>query len=192
MASTVTQIDVEPDLSTIDEPTYATDSELHSTSQRGFVAVMSTLVVTSIVATVIGGVSLSSLRTEQANDARDSQILNSVRQVVVDLVTLRHQSVDEDIQRVADGTTGAFREQFISASGSFGDVLSTGQVESTGEVKEAGIVTADDNHAVALAAVASTVKNTEAPNGEIRVYRMKVTLDAVNDQWLVSDVEFVA
>jgi Mce-associated membrane protein len=65
-------------------------------------------------------------------------------------------------------------------------------VESTGEIEEAGIVTADDKHAVALAAVTSTVKNTEAPDGEIRVYRMKVTLDVVDDKWLVSDVEFVA
>lgn len=192
MASTATQIDIDLGLSTIDEPTDATDSEVMSSSPRGFVAVMSALVVTSIVAIVIGGVSLSSLRTEEANDTRDSQILNTVRQVVVNLVTLRHQSVDEDIQRVADGTTGPFREQFTSASVSFGDVLNTGQVESTGEVEEAGIVTADDTHAVALAAVTSTVKNTEAPDGEIRVYRMKVTLDVVNDKWLVSDVEFVA
>lgn len=149
-------------------------------------------VVTAIAAAVIAGMSWSELRTERASQERDEQILATARQVVVNMVTLRHQSVDEDLQRVADGTTGPFRDQFTGSAGSFNDVLSQGQVESTGEVKEAGLVEADDRHAVVLAAVTSTVKNTEAPDGEGRMYRMKVTLDAVDGRWLVSDVEFVA
>ena len=71
-------------------------------------------------------------------------------------------------------------------------MLNEGQVESTGEVKSVGIIDATDDHATVLAAVTSTVKNTEAPDGELRVYRMKMILDQVDGRWLVSNVEFVA
>lgn len=193
MAGTTAPVEVEPDLDhTGNDAAAATaDSEVRQ-STRGFIATMAAIALVALAALVVGGVSWTNLRAEQAAQSRDEQILETARQVVVNLVTLRHQSVDEDIQRVADGTTGPFRDQFTSASGSFGDVLNQGQVESTGEVKEAGLVTSDDEHAVVLAAVTSTVKNTEAPDGEIRVYRMKVSLDSVDGNWLVSDVEFVA
>ncbi|BAH52932.1 hypothetical protein [Rhodococcus opacus] len=193
MAGTTAPVEVEPDLdhTGTDAAAATADSEVRQ-STRGFIATMAAIALVALAALVVGGVSWTNLRAEQAAQSRDEQILETARQVVVNLVTLRHQSVDEDIQRVADGTTGPFRDQFTSASGSFGDVLNQGQVESTGEVKEAGLVTSDDEHAVVLAAVTSTVKNTEAPDGEIRVYRMKVSLDSVDGNWLVSDVEFVA
>ncbi|MBC2642159.1 MULTISPECIES: hypothetical protein [unclassified Rhodococcus (in: high G+C Gram-positive bacteria)] len=193
MAGTTAPVEVEPDLDHAgnDAAAATADSEVRN-STRGFIATMAAIALVALAALVVGGVSWTNLRAEQAAQSRDEQILETARQVVVNLVTLRHQSVDEDIQRVADGTTGPFRDQFTSASGSFGDVLNQGQVESTGEVKEAGLVTSDDDHGVVLAAVTSTVKNTEAPDGEIRVYRMKVSLDSVDGRWLVSDVEFVA
>ncbi|MFC0453753.1 MULTISPECIES: hypothetical protein [Rhodococcus] len=198
MAGTSAPVEVETNLDhtdvdhdTDDVPATTHDSEERVPTRRFLIGLAATLVI-AIAAAVGGGISWTNLRAEQAAQSRDEQVLETARQVVVNLVTLRHQSVDEDIQRVADGTTGPFRDQFTSASGSFGDVLNQGQVESTGEVKEAGLVEADDDHAVVLAAVTSTVKNTEAPDGEIRVYRMKVSLDSVDGNWLVSDVEFVA
>ncbi|MBA8961936.1 Mce-associated membrane protein [Rhodococcus percolatus] len=208
MAGTSAPVEVEPDLDQahLDQPGDEHTGPEHSgdgaapaahegeerVPPRGFLVGMAATLVIAIAALVVGGLSWTDLRAEQTAQSRDEQVLETARQVVVNLVTLRHQSVDEDIQRVADGTTGPFRDQFTSASGSFGDVLNQGQVESTGEVKEAGLVDADDDHAVVLAAVTSTVKNTEAPDGEIRVYRMKVSLDSVDGNWLVSDVEFVA
>ncbi|MFF2112074.1 hypothetical protein [Rhodococcus koreensis] len=199
MAGTSAPVEVEPRLDQPgpdrpgdEAPAGAVPDSEERAPTRGFLIGLATTAVIAIAAVVVGGVSWTNLRTEQTAQSRDEQVLETARQVVVNLVTLRHQSVDEDIQRVADGTTGPFRDQFTSASGSFGDVLNQGQVESTGEVKEAGLVEADDDHAVVLAAVTSTVKNTEAPDGEIRVYRMKVSLDSVDGNWLVSDVEFVA
>ncbi|BAH55891.1 MULTISPECIES: hypothetical protein [Rhodococcus] len=145
-----------------------------------------------LAGSVWGVRSWSDWRTTDAAAARDVSILDTATQMSTNLVTLRHQSVDEDIKKVADGTTGPFHDQFATSSGGFGDVLNQGQVESTGEVKSAGIIDSSDDHATVLAAVTSTVKNTEAPDGEMRVYRMKLTLDLVDGRWLVSDVEFVA
>lgn len=148
--------------------------------------------VVALAGGVLGVKSWSDWQTTEAAAARDVTVLDTATQMATNLVTLRHQSLDEDIQKVADGTTGPFHEQFATSSGGFGDVLNQGQVESTGEVKSAGVVDATDDHATVLAAVTSTVKNTEAPDGEMRVYRMKMTLDLVDGRWLVSNVEFVA
>ncbi|AWK77017.1 hypothetical protein CBI38_37085 (plasmid) [Rhodococcus oxybenzonivorans] len=145
-----------------------------------------------LAGTVLGVRSWNDWRTTETAATRDVTILDTAAQMATNLVTLRHQSLDEDIQKVSDGTTGPFHDQFTTSSGGFGDVLNQGQVESTGEVKSAGIVDATDDHATVLAAVTSTVKNTEAPDGEMRVYRMKMTLDLVDGRWLVSNVEFVA
>lgn len=152
------------------------------------------LVGLASIVVVAGGASMKLYlenRTFDAEQARDAHILDTAKQVAVNLVTLRHGSAREDLDRILQGTTGAFRDQFTDVSGSFGQVLEQGQVESTGEVKSAGLVDSDDSTATVIAAVTSTVKNTEAPEGDPRSYRMKVSLDKSGSEWLVSNVEFV-
>ena len=65
-------------------------------------------------------------------------------------------------------------------------------MESTGAAREVAIVTSDDSSATTIAAVTSTVKNSEVPDGQPRVYRMKLSLERHDGRWLVSNVEFVA
>lgn len=88
--------------------------------------------------------------------------------------------------------TGPFKAQFDQVAASFSRVLDQGKVQSTGTVKEAGIIRVDDSSATVLAAVSSVVKNTEAPDGQQRVYRMRVSLTGHDDTWQVSNVEFVS
>ncbi|MCD2114736.1 hypothetical protein LQ384_26910 [Rhodococcus rhodochrous] len=145
-----------------------------------------------MAAGVLGVKAFSDWQTTEAAAARDVAILDAAAQMATNLVSLGHQSVDEDLEKISDGTTGPIHDQLSASVLGFVDVLNEGQVESTGEVKSAGIVDSTDDHATVLAAVTSTVKNTEAPDGEIRVYRMKMTLDLVEGRWLVSNVEFVA
>ncbi|UZG52818.1 hypothetical protein [Rhodococcus opacus] len=123
---------------------------------------------------------------------RDAQVLDTTRTVLAQLVSLNHNSAQQDLDRIAANATGQFRDQFDSVADSFAQVLGNGQVESTGEVKAAGIVDANDDTATVLAAVTSLVKNSEAPEGQPRVYRMKATLNHIDNQWLVASVEFVA
>lgn len=146
----------------------------------------------AVAATAVSIVAGWSWKNAHAVTERDNAVVATASDMAVNLVTLRHDSADADLARVIDGTTGPFREQFTGSADQFGALLSQGAVESTGEVRSAGIVEATDSHAVALAAVTSTVKNNEAPDGEIRVYRMKLTLDHIDDRWMVSNVEFVA
>lgn len=150
------------------------------------------LLVVLILSTVVAAISALSAHESGDAEARDRQILDIASTMAVNLVTLGQDSADSDLSRVIDGTTGEFRDQFVSAADGFGALLTDGGVESVGEVKAAGIVESTEEAATVLAAVTSTVKNNEAPDGEVRVYRMKLTLTNVDGAWLVSNVEFVA
>ncbi|MFE3002780.1 hypothetical protein ACFXG4_48465 [Nocardia sp. NPDC059246] len=126
------------------------------------------------------------------DDDRQHSALESARRIAVQLVTLNHDSAKQNLDTIAADSTGSFRDQWDKISANFVNVLQNGKVESTGTVKEAGVVSIDADHATVLTAVTSTVKNTEAPEGQQRVYRMKMTLDNTDGRWLVSNVEFVA
>lgn len=154
-----------------------------------YLAASVTVVMAAIVAALVLG------RTYTTNDAtlaRDSDITTVARQVVANLVTLRHGSADADVQRIRDGATGEFLNQIGDTTGGFAAVLKQGQVDSIGEADEVAILSSNDETATAIAAVTSQVKNSEAPEGQPRVYRMKLQLAHVGGRWLVSDVEFVS
>ncbi|MGW5514354.1 hypothetical protein [Nocardia africana] len=132
------------------------------------------------------------VHTNTRADDRDHTVLAAANRIAVQLVTLNHSSAKQNLDAIAADSTGAFRDQWDKISADFASVLENGKVESTGEVKASGVVDIDDAHATVLTAVTSTVKNTEAPEGQQRVYRMKMTLDHSDGHWLVSNVEFVA
>ncbi|MGK2237492.1 MAG: Mce-associated membrane protein [Rhodococcus sp. (in: high G+C Gram-positive bacteria)] len=155
-------------------------------------SLVAVLALVIIIAAVVGTLSARAANRASEADARDQHIVDIASGMAVNLVTLGKDSADADLSRVIDGTTGDFREQFVSAAGGFGALLTEGGVESVGEVKAVGIVDSNEEAATVLAAVTSTVKNNEAPGGEVRVYRMKLTVTAVGSTWLVSNVEFVA
>lgn len=123
---------------------------------------------------------------------RDEKILETARTVLAGLVSLNHNSAQHDLDRIAESTTGEFLNQFNSVAATFAQVLDDGKVESTGTVREAAVLKATDDSATVLAAVTSEVKNTQAPDGQQRVYRMKANLSNDNGEWLVSNVEFVS
>ncbi|APE37077.1 hypothetical protein BOX37_27660 [Nocardia mangyaensis] len=152
------------------------------------------IVLTVAMFAVLGGAAklFTDVRASENAGERDRIVLDTGRRVAAELVSLNHTSAKENLDTIAANSTGSFRDQFDKVSGTFSSVLTQGQVESSGEVKEAGIVSVGDDRAVIIAAVTSTVKNSEVPEGQMRVYRMKMTLEKNGSDWLVSDVEFVA
>ncbi|GAC49169.1 hypothetical protein [Gordonia aichiensis] len=129
-------------------------------------------------------------RTVAAN--RHAEVIAATKQAAKNLVTLRYGSADEDVKRIRENATGEFLNQMGDTTGSFSTVLQQGKVESTGEAREVAVLNADKTSATTIAAVTSTVKNAQAPEGQPRVYRMKVSLTNKDNRWLVSNVEFVS
>ena len=163
----------------------------------GTAPLRSVVTVWALVAALVAvlgllGVKGTDLYQAKQDEKRNSEVLDVTREVVAGLVSLDYRRSKADLDRIKSVATGSFQQQFEQLATSFEQVLSSGEVLSTGSVKEAGIITADDDAAQVLAAVSSIVKNTEAPDGQQRVYRMKVDLTAADHAWKVSNVEFVS
>ncbi|OPX16597.1 hypothetical protein B1964_04055 [Gordonia sp. i37] len=161
-------------------------------SRGRWLAVMLVCVALVIAGIAYGAVLFTSHRDAQAVDTRNALVLSTTREAAADLVTLRHNSADADVQRIRNLSTGDFQNQISDTTGSFSAILTQGQVDSVGSARQVALVSADDSKATTIAAVTSTVKNSETPEGQQRVYRMKLSLENHGGRWLVSNVEFVS
>lgn len=180
------------DADTAADATAEDDSPGATPRRRWWAAAMSVLLIVAIGGGVWAGFLYREHRQVAADAQRDELIVATTRQMVANLVTLRYSSADADVKRIQAGTTGDFKNQFGDTTGSFAAVLKEGKVDSTGAATSVALIGADDDSAQAIAAVTSTVKNSEAPQGQQRVYRMKVDLTKQGDRWLVSNMEFVS
>ena len=122
-------------------------------------------------------------------------ILRAAAQSALNLTSIDNAEFDEDVQRVLEGATGAFRTDFEARSQDLEKVLVENQVVSEGTVIETALVElAEDGNsdtATALVVVDSNVKNTAVPEGRVNTYRMKLQLERVDGRWLTSMLEFV-
>jgi Mce-associated membrane protein len=119
------------------------------------------------------------------------QALAAARQTTVNFVTISAATVDRDLQRVADGATGDFRDEFTRSMPQVRAAVVENKVDSQGTVLRAAVVSADRSNAVVLVAVDATVHNVNAPDGRLAHYRIRVNLALVGSAWLVSTLEFV-
>jgi Mce-associated membrane protein len=130
--------------------------------------------------------------TKQADADRDNVVL-AARQGVLNLTGLGHVDAEGSYARLLQGSTGDFRNQLAQQADSFKQALAQGQVNSTGQISEAGLEQLNGDTATALVVASANVKNTQAPQGENRQYRLRLTLQRQGDgQWLISELEFVA
>jgi Mce-associated membrane protein len=126
----------------------------------------------------------------QLDSARE-QALAAARQTTVNFVTISAGSVDRDLQRVADGATGDFKDEFTKGLAQVRAAVIENKVDSQGTVLRAAIVSADRSSAIVLVAVDATVHNVNAPDGRLTHYRIRTNLARVGGAWLVSKLEFV-
>lgn len=124
-------------------------------------------------------------------EAATQQALAAARQTTVNFVTISAASVDRDLQRVADGATGDFKDEFTRSMPQVRAAVVQNKVDSQGTVLRAAVVSADRTSAVVLVAVDATVRNVNAPDGRLAHYRIRVNLALVGTAWLVSTLEFV-
>ncbi|GGM78536.1 hypothetical protein ACFFX1_06590 [Dactylosporangium sucinum] len=121
------------------------------------------------------------------------QALAAAKQTTVNFVSVSASSVDRDLQRIADGATGDFHDEFARGRAQVRAAIVENNVESSGSVLRAALVSGDRHSAVVLVAVDATVRNTKAPDGRASHYRIQVdvTHDAGSGRWLVSRLQFV-
>jgi Mce-associated membrane protein len=126
-------------------------------------------------------------------DRAHQQALAAAKQTTVNFVSVSASSVDRDLQRIVDGATGDFRDEFNRGRPQVRAAIVENKVESRGTVLRAALVSGGRNTAVVLVAIDATVRNAKSPEGRASHYRIQVDVahDAGSGRWRVSRLQFV-
>ena len=148
------------------------------------------LLLTAIV--VVGVVFGLQLRSAQADDDGRQSAVQAARQEALNLTSVDGTENEQDLQRVLEGASGAFRQQFESSSKSLAKLLTDNQVTAVGKVLDAGLSRYDGRSASVVVMVDSEVTNKDIPAGQTRTYRMQFELERIGSRWLTSDLTIVS
>jgi len=184
------------DLNTDTQSTHAdadrTEPEPQRSRRIGRSGALLALVSTVIVAmAVVCGLMWNDVRNDERAVSDRDMFLQAARQGALNLTTIRWGEVDSDVQRILDGSTGSFHDDFASRAPSFSAVVKQAQSTSEGAVTEAGLESVDGDTGQVLVAATVKTSNTAAAEQEPRAWRMRVTVQKNGDRALVSNVEFV-
>lgn len=157
-------------------------------------ALAATVVVSlaAVLLCAIAGAGLWSVRAQHDARQRDNAITVAAREEVLNLLTLSPSTVQASLDKVLNGSTGGWRQQFAQEADQFTSVVHTQQVSATATITASAIQSADDDHATVLVSADAVIHNTASPQGYPGVYRVLMNLQAQNGAWLVSDLQFVA
>ncbi|OBF37502.1 mammalian cell entry protein [Mycolicibacterium peregrinum] len=148
------------------------------------------LVVIAAMSALVGWLGVQSAEYRQA-DQQAARFLQAARQAAVNLTTVDWQRADEDVKRIMDGAAGEFYDDFAQRAQPFVDVVKQAQSVSVGTVTEAGLESQSTSEAQALVAVSVKTSNTTGEEPVPRAWRMRISVQQVDNQMKISRVEFV-
>ncbi|HTJ34107.1 MAG TPA: hypothetical protein VL738_12835 [Dactylosporangium sp.] len=122
-----------------------------------------------------------------------TQAVAAAKQTTVDFVSVSAATVDRDLQRIVDGATGDFHDEFVRGQSQVRAAVVENNVDSRGTVLRAALLSGDRSNAVVLVAIDATVRNAKSPDGRASHYRIQLdmTHDRASGRWLVAKLQFV-
>lgn len=141
-----------------------------------------------------GAAEVESLDEAPADEQqRVGDVIASATEVATAFVNIRFDDAQTSIDQVKAGATGAFREQYEKSTGGVIEVIKSNKSVMTGEVLWAGVVSSDDDSATVIVATTGTVANNQTDDEAVaRNFRLQLELVKEDDEWLTSDLQFVA
>ena len=128
----------------------------------------------------------------QAEQERYGDVLAAARQEAEAFINIRYDDARDSIDRVAEGATGEFKEQYSSSTEGVLQVLKQERSVMEGEVLWAGVVDVDQDSATVIAATSGTVANRQTGNQPVaRNFRLRLDLVLEDGRWLTNDLQFV-
>ena len=147
---------------------------------------------------IVGALLFSGYMIKEHRDAvrqrqRAAEFVAAARQGVVTLTSLDFNNAKQGVQRIADNSTGSFRDDFLKMADDFTKVVEQSKVVSQGSVQAAAVEldTMTNDSAVVLVASTSEVTNAAGAKQDPRNYRLIVTVARDGGQLKISKVEFV-
>jgi Mce-associated membrane protein len=158
----------------------------------------STIAMGQAILVVIAALVGSGYMIKEHHDAvrqreRAAEFAAAARQGVTTLTSLDFKNAKQGVQRIADNSTGSFRDDFLKMADDFANVVKQSDVVSRGNVAAAAVDldTLTDNSALVLVASTSEVIDAAGAKQDPRDYRLMVTVTRDGGQLKISKVEFV-
>jgi serine/threonine-protein kinase len=107
------------------------------------------------------------------------------------LTSLSPQSAGSDIQRILDGSTGEFHDEFAKTRDQFLKTIVDANVSTQGNVKSGALDSISGTTAQVLVAASADVTNTSGAKQDPRSWRLELRVEKLGDTYKVSKVEFV-
>lgn len=130
---------------------------------------------------------LAEARTAQGN--REAAI-QAAGAHAVSLFSLHHRTIDQDLQRVLDTSTGQARQEYADEAPRIKAATKQTKAVQTGVLRSSGLVSMNEAKDTAeVLVVADAVVRWEGPGAapqEERFYRWKMRVTKVGGSWLVS------
>jgi Mce-associated membrane protein len=161
------------------------------TRSRAPLAVSLGLVVVLLAAGVVFLV-LSLTAKPEVSAAETERALAAAKSDVALLTSYGYQTIDADSAKAAAVITGDFKDQYLKAIDTVvKPQLPTTQTVAVGQVDTAGLVSADPKgrQVVVLVYAQQSVTNKAQTTPRIDALQIRVTMDLVDGQWLVSQLE---
>lgn len=145
-----------------------------------------------VLALVVGAVVTTFLaNAADQRDARRTEYVQTARQAILNLTTIRADSAKEDIDRILSMASGQFKSEFDGRVDPFLSVVQQAKVVSNGEIVEAALESDADDSAKVLVAAKQTLTNAGQVEPQTRYYRFRVTVSRTDSGLSASNVEFV-
>lgn len=155
---------------------------------RWLAAALAVLVVALLIT---GGVLLPRWQDARAEDERRREVLRAATAEVVAFTTLDYRNIEPSVDRVLEGATGDFKEQFEASRTQLVQLSVDNESVSEGRVLRAGVVSMDEDSATVVVVADSQVTNKSTDEPQPRHYRLQLDLVLEGDRWLTSDLQFV-
>ncbi|RVW06795.1 hypothetical protein EF834_03835 [Rhodococcus spongiicola] len=124
-------------------------------------------------------------------DERRNAVMEVARETVLNLTTIKPETVEQDVERILAGASGAFEAEFDGRVDPFVSVVKEAGVTTVGTILETGIESEDGNTTKVLVAARADVSTPNGTEGGPRDFRMRVTVTDDGGVMTASQVEFV-
>ncbi|MGW0173197.1 hypothetical protein ACWDUM_05085 [Rhodococcus sp. NPDC003322] len=159
-------------------------------SRRGRLGwVLAGLLVVALVASAVW--LLIERNAANDRDAQRNAFVQTARQTVLNLTTIKPDTAKEDVERILAGASGEFRSEFDGREDPFVSVVQEAGVTTVGKILEAGFESQDGNTGKVLVAARADVSTPDGTQNGPRDFRMRVTVTDDGGTMTASKVEFV-
>jgi Mce-associated membrane protein len=156
--------------------------------------VAAVLAISIILASLAGSVYMVLQHRDASRQRqRAAEFAAAARQGIVTLTSLDFNNAKQGVQRIADDSTGAFRDDFLKMADDFTKVVEQSKVVEQGTVQAVAVDldTMTNDSAVVLVVSTSEVTNAAGAKQDPRNFRLIVTITRDGDQLKMSKVEFM-